>query len=311
MMSIVHRHQREPAPVDDYHHGGRMAEAPLLYEYSPIVDRPALQLPNGARLAVWLGVNIEYYEMGKPGASLLPHTAQFVPDPLNHGWRDYGPRVGIWRMIELLDRYNIRASVLLNADVCLHYPQIVRAGMSRNWVWLAHARTNNVIHTGLDEDFERKELEYTIETIEKATGTRPRGWLGPALSETYRTPYLLKELGLDYVCDWCADDQPFPTVIPGLLSVPYSIELNDATLFLGKNFTGPQFYEMVVDQFEVLYREGATSGRVMCLALHPFLISQPFRHKYLEMALEFITSHEDVWLTTSDEIATWYAEATA
>jgi allantoinase len=287
------------------------AAAPDLYSYEPMTERPRLELPGGARLAVWLGVNIEYFETGKPGTSLAPHTAQFVPDPLNHGWRDYGPRVGIWRLIELLDKYRIKASVLLNADVCHHYPQIVQAGVEREWAWLAHGRTNSVIHTGLDEEFERAELEYMVSTIEAATGARPRGWLGPGLSETLNTPRLLSELGLEYVCDWCADDQPFATNVPGLISVPYSIELNDVSMFLGKNLTGPQFYEMVVDQFEVLYDEGAASARVMCLALHPFLIGQPFRHRYLDRALEFITSHDDVWMTTSDEIASWYTRAVA
>ena len=284
---------------------------PELYGYEPITERPRLELPGGAQLAVWLGVNIEYFEVGKPGTSVAPHTAQFVPDPLNHGWRDYGPRVGIWRLIELLDKYRITPSVLLNADVCHRYPQIIEAGVAREWTWLAHGRTNSAIHTGLPEDVERAELEHTISTIEAATGTRPRGWLAPALVETFNTPRLLAELGLEYICDWCADDQPFATNVPGLISVPYSVELNDVNMFLGKNLTGPQFYEMVVDQFEVLYEEGASSARVMCLALHPFLVGQPFRHRYLDRALEFITSHENIWMTTSDEIATWYTDAVA
>ena len=290
-------------------HGEDDAALPELYGYEPITERPRLELPGGAQLAVWLGVNIEYFEMGKPGTSVAPHTAQFVPDPLNHGWRDYGPRVGIWRLIELLDKYRITPSVLLNADVCHRYPQIIEAGVAREWTWLAHGRTNSAIHTGLPEDVERAELEDTISTIEAATGTRPRGWLAPALVETFNTPRLLAELGLEYICDWCADDQPFATNVPGLISVPYSVELNDVNMFLGKNLTGPQFYEMVVDQFEVLYEEGASSARVMCLALHPFLVGQPFRHRYLDRALEFITSHDNVWMTTSDEIATWYTDA--
>jgi peptidoglycan/xylan/chitin deacetylase (PgdA/CDA1 family) len=277
-----------------------------LYDYSPIVERPKRKMPNGARIAVWLGVNIEHYDLGKPGASLLQHTAAFDPDALNHGWRDYGPRVGIWRMIDLFDRVGARASVLLNADVALHNPQIIQAGVDRNWVWLGHGRNNSIIQTGIDEDFERSEIHYTVDTIEKATGARPRGWLGPALTETYNTPRLLREAGLDYVCDWCADELPFDTRVPGLISVPYAIELNDATTFIGKNLTGPEFYEIVMDQFEVLYEEGATRPRVMCLALHPFLVGQPFRIKYLAKALEHIAAQPDVWMTTSDEIADWY-----
>ena len=286
------------------------AVPPELYSYEPITERPRLELPGGAQLAVWLGVNIEYFELGKPGTSVAPETAQFVPDPLNHGWRDYGPRVGIWRLIKLLDKYGIRASVLLNADACHRYPQIVQAGVAREWAWLAHGRTNSLIHTGLDEEFERAELEYMISTIEAATGVRPRGWIAPAMTETFNTPRLLSELGFEYLGDWCADDQPFATNVPGLISVPYSVELNDVSMFLGKHLTGPQFYEMIVDQFEVLYEEGAESARVMCLALHPFL-NQPFRYRYLDRALEFITSHDKVWMATSDEIASWYTGAVA
>ena len=149
-------------------------------------------------------------------------------------------------------------------------------------------------------------LKEVVNTINEATGQSINGWLGPALTETFETPALLKELGLSYVLDWCADDQPFPTNIPGIISVPYSIELNDVTMFIGKSLTGEQFYQMVIDQFDQLYADGAQTGRVMALCLHPFIINQPFRHKYLDKALAYIASHKGVWLTTSDEIASYF-----
>lgn len=154
---------------------------------------------------------------------------------------------------------------------------------------------------------ERSYLTEVVNTIADATGQPVKGWMGPALTETFATPQLLKELDLSYVLDWCADDQPFPLNIEGIISVPYSIELNDGMLFVGKSLSGEDFYRTVVDQFDQLYKEGAQSGRVMALCLHPFIINQPFRHKYLEKALEYITGHEGVWLTTSDEIADYYA----
>jgi peptidoglycan/xylan/chitin deacetylase (PgdA/CDA1 family) len=279
-----------------------------LYDYSPITTRPKLTLPNGARVAFYIGLNIEHFEVDKPSTSIFGGTATLVPDPLNYGWRDYSVRVGVWRMMEALDKVGMRASVLLNSDVCAHYPQIIDAGKERKWAWLAHGKNNSIFHTGLTVDDERKALKDMVDTIVKATGHQPKGWLGPALTETFETPRLLKELGLTYVLDWCADDQPFPLNVPGMMSVPYSIELNDITMFLGKSLSGEGFYQMVVDQFDRLYAEGEKSGRVMALCLHPFIINQPFRQKYLERALDYIAGHSDVWLTTSDDIAAHYAQ---
>jgi peptidoglycan/xylan/chitin deacetylase (PgdA/CDA1 family) len=156
---------------------------------------------------------------------------------------------------------------------------------------------------------ERPVLEEIVTTIAAATGRAPQGWMGPGLTETFATPRLLKDLGFSYVLDWCADDQPFPLNVPGMIAVPYSVELNDIALFVAKSLSGEDFYRAVVDQFEQLYEEGARSGRVMALALHPFVIGQPFRVKYLAKALEYITSRDDVWITTTDEIAA-YASAT-
>jgi allantoinase len=154
---------------------------------------------------------------------------------------------------------------------------------------------------------ERSYLTEVVKTISDATGHQIKGWLGPALTETFETPKILKELGLSYVLDWCADDQPFPLNIQGMMSVPYSIELNDGMLFIKKSLSGDDFYRTVVDHFDQLYKDAEQSGRVMALCLHPFIINQPFRHKYLEKALEYIAAQDGVWLATSDDIAAHYA----
>jgi peptidoglycan/xylan/chitin deacetylase (PgdA/CDA1 family) len=279
-----------------------------LYNYSPIVDRPRLVWPNGKRVAFYVGLNVEHFEIGKPSTSIWEATAALAPDPLNHGWRDYGMRVGIWRMIESFDKYRIRPSVLLNSDVAARYPQVIEAGKARNWAWLAHGKTNSMLHTGMAPDEERRFLKEITETIANATGQRPKGWMGPGLTETFETPKILKELGYAYVLDWTADDQPFALNVPGLLSVPYSVELNDLGLFGAKGMTGDEFYCAVVDQFDQLYADGAQTGRVMALALHPFATGQAFRAKYLDKALEHIVSHDGVWLTTSDDIADFHAQ---
>jgi allantoinase len=278
-----------------------------LYDYSPIVSRPKITWPNGARLAFYIGLNIEHFEIDKPATSIFAGTASFAPDPLNYGWRDYGVRVGIWRMIDAMDRYGMRASVLLNADVCKRYPQIIEAGRTRGWAWLAHGKNNSTFQVGMNVDDERKYLKEVVDTITSATGQPVRGWLGPALTETFETPRLLKDLGLTYILDWCADDQPFALNVQGLFSVPYSIEINDITLCVGKSLSGADFCQMIVDQFDQLYKDSETSGRVMALCLHPFVSNQPHRQKYLEQALRYISHHEGVWLTTSDEIAAHYA----
>ncbi len=276
------------------------------YDYSPIIHREPLKWPNDARLAFWVGPNIEHFHFDVSTTSL--HQMPFVPDVFNYGWRDYGVRVGIWRLMDVLDKFGIRGSVLLNSEVCEHYPAIIEEGNKRNWEFLGHGLTNSAVMNGLSEDEERTTIRKVIGDITAAVGKAPKGWLGPALAETYTTPDLLAEAGIEYLCDWCADDQPFPMKVKKnrLISLPYSCEINDIPVFLGMHQTGQQFTQMIIDQFDRLYAEGATSGRVMCVALHPFLIGTPFRIKYLEEALGYICRHEGVWLTTSGEIAEWY-----
>jgi allantoinase len=275
------------------------------FDYSPITERATITWPGGARVAVYIGLNVEHFLADRPSTSIWPATAELVPDALNYGWRDYGVRVGIWRMIESMDRHGARPSVLLNSMAAERYPQIIKAGLERDWAWLAHGRTNSILHTGMSVDEEREALTEIIGTIAAATGRQPQGWMGPGLTETVNTPRLLAELGLNYVLDWTNDDQPYPLTVPGVISVPYTVELNDLGFF-GRGGTGPEFLQAVKDQYEVLHADAEHSGRVMALALHPFMIGQAFRHKYFDQALEYLAGAPDVWLTTSDEIAEHY-----
>ena len=212
-----------------------------LYDYSPITERSPLHWPGGARVAFYVGLNIEHFHIDSPSTSLWEGTASLVPDPLNYGWRDYGPRVGVWRLIESLDRHGIRASALLNSEVAHRYPHIsapVRNGTGRGW---RTVRPTPPCRPAWPHDEERAFFTEVVETIEHATGRRPRGWLGPGLTETFQTPALLAELGLSYVLDWTSDDQPYRLNVPGMLSVPYSVELNDIDLFMSKGLSGPDF----------------------------------------------------------------------
>jgi len=278
------------------------------YDYSAIVTSPPLRWPNDARVAVWVIPNIEHFHIDRPGTALRPESAQQAPDVYNFAWRDYGLRVGIWRLMAILDKYGVRATVALNAEVCDHYPLIVQEGVKRGWEFMGHGLTNSQRLAGLSEAEEREVIARTLARIEQAVGRRPRGWLGPGLAETWRTPDLLAEAGIEYVGDWCADDQPFPMRVARgeLIAMPYTVELNDIPLFLHHHFTGQQFYEAIRDQFDVLYQEGRESGRVMAIALHPFITGVPHRAKYLDQALAYVTGHRHVWLATGSEILDAY-----
>jgi allantoinase len=283
------------------------------YDYSPLIRRDAPRLPGGKRLAVWIGLNVEHYRYGQPALSLAQFTAQLVPDPLNYGWRDYGVRVGIWRLMELLDRHGFRASAITNAEVLSRYPEIVEEGSARGWAWVGHGNDNSSWWVGMDRETERAAIERIAAAYAEATGSAPKGWLGPALTATENTLELLAELGFAYNLDWANDDQPyrFRTAAGALASVPYSSEVNDIPAFVMHHHTGEQFAQSVIDQFDVLYEEGAGDLRVMGIGIHPFLVGQPFRAKHFARALEHIAGHDDVWLATSDEIAAWYLGATA
>jgi allantoinase len=279
-----------------------------LYDYSPIVARPPLALPGGARVAVWVGVNVEHYAWGQPALSLAPFTAELVPDPTNYGWRDYGPRVGLWRLAEILERHGFPVSAITNSEVLDRYPEIVEEGRRRDWAWVAHGKNNSTWHVGMERDAEVELVGGIAERFEAATGRRPRGWLGPALTSTMNTTAVLAELGFSYTLDWAVDDQPFDMRVPSgrLLAVPYSSEINDIPLCFLHHQSGAGLRDAIVDQ---LYAEGADTPRVLGIGLHPFIAGQAFRAKHVAEALEHIAGHADVWRTTSDAIAAWYLEA--
>src|SRR5712692_6274605 len=275
------------------------------YDYSPIIQRKRLKWPAGARLAFWVCPNIEYFHIDKP---IPAASSSHLPDIQGYSLRDYGSRLGVFRMMEVLDKYRIRASVLLNADVCEHHPAIIEEGKKRNWEWLGHGMTNNARMSDYPPEEERKVIRQVKETITRAIGRAPKGWLGPGLSETFDTPDHLAAEGFEYLCDWGCDDQPVPMRVRKgrMIIVPYQQGINDISTLLHSHYTPEAYLRMVCDQFDTLYREGAERGRVMALPLHPFVIGLPFRIKYLDKALEYICSHKGVWCATGWEIADWY-----
>lgn len=281
------------------------------YSYSAINDRPVMPLPDGKRIAVWIGLNVEHYEYGRPAMSLAPFTAELVPDPLNYAWREYGPRVGFWRMLEVFDRLGIQPTGILNSEVITQHPSIVAAGVQRDWTWVAHGVNNSTWQVGMDADAELAYISSVADAIEEGTGRRPRGWLGPSITSTVNTLEVLASLGFDYSLDWGFDDLPVPfdKVEGNLLSVPYSTELNDIPFYAIHSQSGVEFKQALIDSFDQLYAEGADRPRVLGVGLHPFLSGQPYRVRYVAEALEYFAQHDDVWFTTADGIADWYKNA--
>lgn len=279
------------------------------FDYSAIIDRPRLSWPNGARVAVWVIPNIEHFLFDRP-ATRLEHGLALSPDILNYSWRDYGVRVGIWRMMEVMEKHGIKGTVALNSDVCKRYPRIVEEGKKLGWEWMGHGTTNSTLINQQSPAEERALIKEVVGTIKKSVGSAPRGWLSPALSETVHTLDILAENGIDYVGNWVNDDQPYPMRVNkgSMIALPYSVEINDIPALLGLHQSPERFGQMICDQFDVLYEDGAKTGRVMSICLHPFLVGHPHRSKYFAKALAHVASRQEVWLTTGSAIVDWYKE---
>lgn len=282
---------------------------PQLYDYLPSVDRPRISWPGNARIAVWVAPNIEHYEYDPPASPARSATPRPSPDLNWLTLRDYGNRAGVWRMMEVMDRHGVRGSVSLNVGVCDHYPEIIEACVKRGWELFSHGIYNTRYLYGMDPDQERELIEDVRSTIYRASGQPLSGWLSPALTNTVNTMDLLAEAGVLYTCDLMHDDQPLPVKVSGgrkLISVPYSLEINDYTCLVQKRMSPRRYTETIKAQFDQLYEEGADNPQVMCLPLHPWLIGLPHRLREFDEALRYITRRDKVWLTTGREIAQWY-----
>jgi len=280
------------------------------YDYSSIVHRPAFAWPGEKRLAVYLALNLEHYAFGEGlTEELVPGMKQ--PDVLNYSWRDYGNRVGAWRLLALFDALRLPVTVLVNSAIYDHCPVLVDAFRARGDEIAAHGRTNSETQTGLDETAERQLIAGVTACIERHEGKRPEGWLGPWTAETPVTPDLLHEAGYSYVLDWCADDQPLwlSTRAGRILSVPYPQELNDSSAIVGRRVGAGEFADMIVDQFDEMLDQSAGQPLVLGLALHSYVVGQPFRLRQLRRALQHLAGHRDaVWLTTAGALARHFSQ---
>jgi allantoinase len=273
-------------------------EQHALYAYRPIVERTRIRWPNDARVALWIVPNIEH------------HVLQPAYDVPWFSRTDYGNRVGIWRIMDVLDRFGIRGSVALNSAVCRHYPQIVQACLQRDWELMGHGITNSQGLANQPIDEQHRIVETALNEISATTRRPVKGWLGPGLHESPETLDVLRNAGLEYVCDWVNDDLPYQ-FHNGLWSIPYTNDLNDMRLVRPPVFSVEAWGALVRRAFDTLYREGASLPRVMCIALHPFVIGLPGRISILEQVLDHICSHSRVWKATGQEIVEHYARWSA
>jgi len=294
----------------------------MQYDFVPVPMRKPLRWPNGKRLAVMITINFEHWETvrespkpyypGGPGivGGDLPGN---VYDNPNYTWREYGQRVGVWRMIDLFDAAGASATCTMNARTALDRPQIIQAALDRNWELVPHNYVQSELLTDymFDEAKEREIIRATLKVFEETTGRKPKGWLSSSLRCTLNTVDILAEEGLIFTTDLLNDDQPYLVKTRSgkpMVSIPYTSEVNDFTVFMRQGQDVEGAINVFKETFNWLYKESATSGRFMNIGLHPHVIGQPFRIRALQDFLAYVSTFDDVWYATREEIAQWYLE---
>jgi allantoinase len=302
--------------IGPYHAQPRKTEGTLMLPterlaYSAITERPRLALPDGARVAVWVIVNVEEWDPREtmPRTVLTPPAGGVpTPDIPNWAWHEYGNRVGFWRMLEVFDRLEIPGTLAINGSAIQAYRPVAQAALDRNWEFIGHGYSQKNMQKVPDE---RADIARTRDVIRTFTGRTPRGWLGPGLTETWETPDILVEEGYDYVCDWVLDDQPvaLKTRTRPIINIPYTQECNDVAMMLIQHHKASEYRDRAIDQFEQLHADAAGSARVMALVVHPYIMGAPHRMRYFREALEHIRARQDVLFHTGEQILDWYLGA--
>ena len=277
-------------------------------EFSAIVDRPRLTLPDGGRMIFWPVIALEDWDIGRAMARTVlppPQHQPMIPDVPNWSWHEYGMRVGFWRLEKLFKRLGISPTVTLNAKSVLNYPRVAQACLDNGWEFNAHAFEQIPMHK-LDD--ERASIFETVEIIEKFCGKPPRGWFGPGLTETHDTLDHLAEAGIEYIGDWVFDDQPqrLATKHGPIVALPYNFEIHDIAMMMIQHHASSEFQRRAIDYFDCIYEESAETARVMALAVHPYLSGSPHRIRYVAETLEHIVSRPGVLVWDGEQILDWY-----
>ncbi len=285
------------------------------YDWSPVANRGVLRWPEDARVALCVIVNLEHMEWQTPegayrsaslsgGAWRLPY-----PDYIGYSHREYGHRVGVFRVLKTLEKYGVPATIAMDSLTAQHYPYLVDYCKERGCEFIGHGvSVSRMITSRMSEAEEREYIREAIDTLTAATGSTPAGWLGPEYGESTKTPQLLAEAGLRYVCDWTNDEQPYPlkTARGEAYALPIMLELDDVNALWDRKVTVGRYRAMLEEGFDAMYADAAQSGRLLVLNLHPWLIGQPFRIRYLDAALAHITRRQGVWAATGSDIVDWY-----
>ena len=276
--------------------------------YSAIIDRPPLALPNGARMVVWIIVNVEEWDIERamPRTVLTPPMGQpLQPDLPNWAWHEYGMRVGFWRLLDCLKRFDTAVTLAINGSVCSSYPRVATAALEAGWEFMGHGFIQRPMH---HVDDEVAAIADTIEAIRAFTGRAPRGWESPGLTETYDTIDHLAAAGIEYVADWVLDDQPveIATKSGSVLSIPYTVETNDIPMIAVQQHQGDEILSRTKAQFDQLYSESADITRIMAISLHPYITGVPHRIGYLENILAYIRNKPGVLMWTGEKLLDWY-----
>jgi peptidoglycan/xylan/chitin deacetylase (PgdA/CDA1 family) len=288
------------------------------YTWSPIVRRPQLSWPGEARVAVCVIVTLEHVEWTPPHGSvqsptLYAHLAlqRHIPESWSVSHREYGHRVGIFRVLDVLDKHGIRPTIAIDAMTARHYPWLVRHCVHRGCEFIAHGiSASRMITSRMSESEERSYIAESVTAVRDATGQAPRGWFGPEYGESERTPWLLAEAGIRYVCDWANDEQPYRMATrEPLYALPVMVELDDAFALRDRRFRVDEYAVHLKEAFDTVHRDSARSGRALVVSLHPWLMGQPFRIGFLDDALAHIVKHERVWAATGSQIIEAYRGA--
>ncbi|MBM3924784.1 MAG: hypothetical protein FJ320_02170 [SAR202 cluster bacterium] len=285
------------------------------HKWSTLPERKALRWPNKSRLALCVVVNLEHMDWKTPsGAYEAPNMAGGLtprpwPDYARYGHRDYGHRIGIFRVLDALEERGIKATVAMDAMTAQHYPFLVEHCLQRGCEIIAHGvAASRMITSKMTAAQERAYIKESIDAIAEATGKKPQGWFSPEYGESTRTPQLLAEAGIRYVCDWPNDEQPYPmTTSKGeMYSLPLMLELDDLQALWYRKIPASRYSQMLKEAFEKMYADGAESGRLLALNLHPWVIGQPYRIGCLEEALAHMTARGGVWSATGGEVVEAY-----
>jgi peptidoglycan/xylan/chitin deacetylase (PgdA/CDA1 family) len=279
-------------------------------DYSAIVDRPPLKLPGNARIVFWTIVNFEVWDIGKPMARHVlpaPTGVTPLPDVVHWAFHEYGMRVGCWRFFDLFKKLKIRPTLSANARICEDYPRVAGATRDAGWEFMGHAYEQGPIHKEADQ---AAMIARTIAVMEKFTGKKPVGWLGPGLTQTLETPDLLTAAGIQYIGDWVYDDEPttIRTANGPLVTLPYTLELNDIPMMLIQHHDSDYLFKRAKDQFDRLYAESRKRAKFCALAIHPYISGQPHRIKYLEAIYRYVNKHKGVLHWNGAQMLEWYKQ---